>query len=369
MIDQYYTPKAIATNIFANLDKFESVADFAIGDGSLIKNLPFEPNRVIGIDINPTTIEALSKTHQKWDLHTGDFLSPTESTILWLADFRNKLDLIVLNPPFSCKGKKRIEVKINNKKFVSRIAIAFLIKAFDYLADHGQLIAILPLSTLKSEADTSAFVELSSTWDIEYGDKFGPSTFVGCAPSSIVVKFKKKTTNSPDNKVIQLRKNEISSLEIVRGTVTIPETHRSGKFPVLHTVNLKNHGVHTVTKFTDRQIKYVSGTYLCLPRVCKPLKDKIVIIRNQSFVLSDCVFAIKTSDNFSIDQLKQIIINNWNEFSSLYESTCAPYITTNQLQNFFKNHGFASNVCNGFHDKKETIIRTARYSEKLALSS
>lgn len=350
MIDQFYTPEAIASHLYTGVKKMSVIADFAIGDGALIKNLPFKPQNVIGLDIDSKVISQLKYSQTKWDLMTGDFLNPNDNVRLWLDQYLGRIDLIVLNPPFSCKGKKRSNVKFKNEIKSCRIATAFLLEALKYLKPKGMLVAVLPLSIVKSEADLEILNQLTNEWNISLGEKFGPSAFKGCSPSSIILTILRRTEILSENKILEFQQRIKLHAQLVRGTISMPATSSVGKYKVLHTVNLRNGKIITPTRFTERKIKFVSGTFLCIPRVCKPSKEKIVIVYNEALVLSDCIFALSASNVNEIKEIKNLILSYWNEFAAMYESTCAPYITTTQLQLFLKRHGVSTTISLGFEN-------------------
>ena len=90
-----------------------------------------------------------------------------------------------------------------------------------------------------------------------------------------------------------------------------------------------------------------------IPRVGNPTKNKIVIANlSQTYLLSDCVIAIKSQFDI-LNTMKTLIMNNWTEFSSLFKSTCAPYVTVKQIQAFFYKYGINVTAVKEF--SKESI--------------
>lgn len=361
MTDQFFTPENIATSLMVGMttDPFKVVADFTIGDGSLIKALPFIPRKSIGLDLDGTVIKNLKLQFPDWKLMEGDFLNPDQNTEKWLAKWVGKIDLILLNPPFSCKGGTFVTVEFNEQNLRCRTALAFAVNATKYLKKNGILIAILPLSVLKSKVDLIVLSHLKKEWYINTGTKLGRNTFPGCSPNSVILTLQKKKLSIVETGGNIDAELPLVNVEILRGCMPMYQTSEKGKYPILHTTNLKQ-GILNLNnpRFTDRMSRYVKGTFLIIPRVGNPTQDKIVIISNNiSFCLSDCLFAVSSLDIGDITLVRSTIIKNWLEFIALYESTCAPYVTLDQLRTFFKKHLISLNVVERIDYKSAVEIK------------
>ncbi len=352
MIDQIFTPLDVASNIFLNLPKKEVkiVADFAIGNGSLLKALPFQPKTVVGLDLDRKVIGKLRKEYPMWKMHSGDFIESNSSTKKWLCQWENMIDLIVLNPPFSCKGGTRLEVKVGDKYMRCRTALAFVLTSLKYLKSNGTLIAILPLSSFKSEADKVVLSHLQKEWDVEFGTKFGHKSFIGCFPKSIVLTLNSKKQNKIQDDFQNLEQNFRFQVEIIRGSTQMHKTIQKGKYSVIHSTNLKDNCFNRkAMRFVDFKTKYVQGIFLCIPRVGAPSISKLVIVNEKKLhILSDCVIGIRGINFEQTKLLKTIIIDKWDEFKILYESTCAPYITLRQICDFLKMQNIDSKIVSIF---------------------
>jgi len=354
--DQFFTPSNIATSLVIGLTTtpLKVVADFAIGDGSLLRALPFKPKKSIGLDLDSSVINELQSSFPTWNLMNGNFLQPDKKTKEWLKNWESKVDLVLLNPPFSCKGGTYVMVKLEDEEVRCRTALAFVVNSLKYLKKNGILIAILPLSIMKSEADIRVLNFLKERWDIDFGTRLDRNSFVGCSPNSVVFTLAKKTINYSLTYKEESNKLDLGlNIKILRGSTQMHKTHKSGRYPVIHSTNIRN-GIFEKNdlKYVDTKTKYVIGTFLCIPRVGLPNKGKIVIVSvSDEYILSDCLYGIEASDYSGLQSMQDAILNNWQAFKALYDSTCAPYVTLKQLEIFFKRFNVTTNVVSIFNNK------------------
>lgn len=65
--------------------------------------------------------------------------------------------MILLNPPFTCKGSIIEHVNLGEQDFKVSTAMLFLMRALRFLSDNGGLYAIMPISIIYSEKDKQAW--------------------------------------------------------------------------------------------------------------------------------------------------------------------------------------------------------------------
>ena len=111
--DSYYTPPLLADKLvsFIVSSNISSAVDFCVGDGDLLKAVAkrYGDVELYGTDISDDALTKLSNDCPDWHLGKCDFRkddSIGEVTFL----IKRKFDLIVLNPPFTCKGRDRKSV-------------------------------------------------------------------------------------------------------------------------------------------------------------------------------------------------------------------------------------------------------------------
>ncbi len=106
MFDSYYTPKSLAEELINYIEKskIKLIADFCVGDGELLRaaEKKWRNATFIANDISKEAIEYVKKHHQEWITHCQDFLSSSTPGNP-LEEYKNKIDLILLNPPLCVK--------------------------------------------------------------------------------------------------------------------------------------------------------------------------------------------------------------------------------------------------------------------------
>ena len=107
MIDPFYTPTPLATKLadYVDVEHVNRIADFCIGDGELIRAAREKyPDAICyGVDICNDVIANLKEKHPDWKLAVCDF---EDDESVNKVDFIGDIlfDLIMMNPPFTCKG-------------------------------------------------------------------------------------------------------------------------------------------------------------------------------------------------------------------------------------------------------------------------
>jgi predicted RNA methylase len=360
MVDQFFTPFNIASDLLKELvvSKPKIVADFSIGDGNLINALPNNPDLIIGLDLDKKIINRLRYKNPTWKLSTGNFINPSPKTAKWLSQWKRKVDLVILNPPFSFRGGSKIHIDFMGSKIKCRTSLAFIMKSLEYISDNGMLIAILPLSFAKSETDTHVRNIIIENWNIDYGFRFHRNTFSNCFPNSILATFSRRenTSRKMEKNISITNKFVEQHVEIIRGSVRMHETTDNGIYKVIHTTNLQDGCFFRKgLKVSNKPSRLVIGTFLCIPRVGLPKVSKLAIVNLKTpHILSDCVIGLKANNEFDLLKIKELIILHWSCFSKFYESTCAPYITVNQVCEFLNYHGIRTIRVTDFLSERHT---------------
>ena len=114
-MDIHYTPSALATSLVQATSEVRPklVADLAAGNGNLL--LAAEqvwPNaRFVATDIDPRAVRRLGRLRPSWTVGRCDLRSvPSRRSCLALKNMRKSACLLLLNPPFSCRGGTRFPV-------------------------------------------------------------------------------------------------------------------------------------------------------------------------------------------------------------------------------------------------------------------
>lgn len=341
MSDLHYTPTTLAEHLISFIEKQDvfSIADFCVGEGELLKaaKKKWTKARLYGCDIAGNTVALMKKEHPDWKLGKCDFLNPRSrrsSTIL-----KNKYDLILLNPPFTCKGATIISVFLDGEEYNMSTAMAFFVEAIEYLKEDGVMYAILPQSIAYSQKDKKIRSYLEKRYNFRILEECNNQEFEKCAPNIVLASINDKNIfgSNFDYSPKQLDTG-IDHIEIMRGNISmhkIKEVRKSALF-LIHSTNLQNNIITNLKYKVNNINSRIEGPALLIPRVGQPNINKICIISSKdAYALSDCIIALKMKTIEECYSLKELIIKNWIDFSLLFKGTGAKYITLERIKIFF----------------------------------
>ena len=156
-----YTPQNTSDQLIKSARSLNpnTVVDFCAGEGSLLEAARFRwPSaRLYANDIDPNVLNAVPDAH--WlnlDFLSEDFDKQSSQ------QFPRHFDVILLNPPFCFERSQGNRARGTYADVQGSIAIAFLFTALQYLNFDGELLAVMPTSTLQSERDSAARQKLES---------------------------------------------------------------------------------------------------------------------------------------------------------------------------------------------------------------
>jgi hypothetical protein len=351
LIDSFYTPSGLADRLVNHISerKVNKVIDFCIGDGDLIKAAikKFPNAEYFGTDISTNAIIKLRQLYPKWTLDSCDFLNHESRQKSKALKNGALYDLILLNPPFSCFGGTIHEIKLDNKIFRVSTAMRFLVESIKYLNNEGALYAIMPISSAYSQKDKKIWDYLQSNYVLKIIEEPNSYFFKGCSPTVILISINDKLITSALSNNQNISLNGYKYLPF-RGKVSTYEIKPNidGEYFV-HTTNLKNNRIENLTVKINKANTVINGPAVLIPRVGKPNPQKIcVIAENSTYALSDCIIALKTKTIFEAEEIKRLLLNNWESFFDLYKGTGARYISLDRLNAFFglKSIDFSYNI-------------------------
>lgn len=334
-LDGFYTPDDLADQLIACATAtFVSVADFAAGAGSLLAAASRKWPRA-ALYANDLDSVALSEIRRRLpEAHTErfDFLSPDFHSLHALT--RSRWELIVLNPPFSRReGSVPRPVGLHAGVRCSR-SMAFVLTAVQYLAAGGQLLAILPTSTLASRIDQPARELLQSKYLFEVVRPPAYGLFVGVDVSTYFLRI---TDCSRRCVQCELAERNLQFWKISRGTVSMARSNRrrTDLGGWVHTTGLHEGTIsHRYAFLGTPYGKVAPAGSVLLPRVGRFGPDKIVeVVREQGERISDCIFAIQHPE-LEAAAIVDLLKENFYQLSCLYSGTGAPYTTVDRLTAF-----------------------------------
>lgn len=245
-LDAFYTPAELAKVLINHVRQKDvmNIADFCVGDGELLRAAQerFPHAEVYGTDISSEVILKLRNSNTKWHLAVCDILQSDQfesSEMLEGVLF----DLIVFNPPFTCKGSVIHKVFFQGHEFKVSTAMMFVLHTVNYLSERGGMYAILPVSCVYSQKDREAWNFLQQEYNATVIDEPQRVNFTNkCAPNIVLVYIGKAklfngriTYNHPFN--------SLPVIDITRGVTRMHELHickEKGAIHLVHTTNMRN---------------------------------------------------------------------------------------------------------------------------------
>lgn len=350
-LDQIYTPIPIALRMLdAAGDLSPSViADFAAGEGALLATsmAKWPGARFVALDICRSTVKQLSTHFPKWGTAQCDFLSSSSrARTKVLSSLGKQCSLILLNPPFSCRGGARLKVSFRGKEISCSPAMAFVLLSIQFLSREGLVVCLLPDGCIASEKDSSAWAALSevATWTVVESN--GKRAFSGHVTQTAIVRvqltaaYRKSAASPPKRSNTAGRKLRA---RLVRGCVPIHTTSTQsgrGKLPVIHSTELQD----GVAKPNGRKGvclgRVITRPSVLIPRVGMPASSKICLYsQNHSVILSDCVIGLQCESMNSAKQLKARLVGEWQKLRGEYRGTGAPYLTIGRFRRVLSDLG------------------------------
>ena len=354
-MDRYYTPSRIAKKLVQAVrgEPHSIIADFAVGSGELLKaaKKKWPKHNFVGTDINTHMVKKLALEHPQWNIGKCDFLNAnSRNKCKALRRLAKNVSIILLNPPFSCRGGTYKEVEIDDLRIRCGIAIAFILESLPYLKPKGQLVAILPAGCRKNQKDKLAWKIIRRFCRVEMIRENGPKTFKDCYARTVIVRLTRKNVKSNVNLKMNenRRSRELiagdSKMNIFRGSTqmfSLIEKKGKGSIPFVHTTELRRSRIDLNRYSIAMKNTAIKGPAVLLPRVGTPMKDKVVLYLSPSLLaLSDCVFAIRCKNISNAQKVRWSLLKNWDRVKSHFVGTCAKYITIEGLSELLQKLGF-----------------------------
>lgn len=339
MLDPFYTPDKIAQEMVALYDGHPNlIGDFCAGDGGLLRACEerFPQAQYFANDKSKRAYRKLLKRHLNWDVHNLDLLS--DESLREVMHLDGAFDLLLLNPPFTCKGEL-YKFIFDGLQFSASKALLFLIRSIRFLAREGRLLAVLPVGVLVAERDARLMAYLKRVYGFHIHRKVSGVSFAGKEPNVILAELCRPAILAAYTPK-KVRKQDYGFLH--RGTLNVVDATNSlmpkKGVTFIHTTNLvAGKIVAAKTKVSPSKSKVLEGPAVLVPRVGNPNIDKVVVVGDGTkCILSDCVIAILSRDNSSAYLIQNIIRAQKESFYRLYVGTGAKYITLSRLGKYIK---------------------------------
>lgn len=343
MIDRFYSSQGIADELLSKttLDTVGIVADFAAGNGMLLKaaRRQWPHAQAVATDLDARAIRRLRKSEDTIIAEICDFIDPDsrESSVL-LRSIKGAVDLVLLNPPFSCRGGQTFKAEMGSNSIKCSLAMAFVVSAASYVARKGEILAIMPSSSFSSEKDVVAYQALAQVFHIEKVGGAGRGSFSGCASSTQFLRFRPRGQLLRPGKYINAATPSLPKKgpTVFRGKLqmhtlgTQPEDENP--IPLVHSTELRNCHVDVTARVVRTAASTVRGPAILLPRVGEPSLSKICVYKSNGIIaISDCVIAIKPKTHVALNSLYDALRQRWPAIKAAYVGTGAKYLTIKRL--------------------------------------
>lgn len=333
LIDFFPTPAETAERLVehAKLASPDAIADFSAGNGSLLHagKQRWPGAEVIATDIHPALTRKLKAANPSWHVGTCNFLhAPSMAACRPLQANRRRVDVVLLNPPFSLRGSR------NDLNYSP--ALRFLINATEFLSERGQICAVMPTGAIYGDRGILAGKFPVDGFRLDVCEVLSRKLFKGCFAEAAIV--------TVERGIIESSSSEASNVpNVLRGSVQVhnARSSRSVKaLPFVHSTNLQEGKV--LSDFCSVQTGVVAtGPAVLLPRVGRPAKQKVCVLpKGVRVLMSDCVMALPVMTSRQAHALRRSILQNFELVADSYRGTGAPYITKRRLtQLMAKLHG------------------------------
>ncbi len=346
--DSFYTPDEIAESVMrkCTVNDPSIIVDFSAGDGALLRKAEklWPDAEVRATDVDAVAVQSLRKEFPSWSISKCDFLSSSSRVKAQaLKGLLGKADLVLLNPPFSYRGAATFPATIWEETFACSKAMAFVLLSLNYLNEAGQLIAILPESSLASHKDRRAGEAIRERYTVNFGATAGRGVFTGCAARCTIVRFQRRKRRRIPKPVVSPGKHCLE-VTLVRGSVPLYLDTGCDR-TLVHSTDLQQSSVILNGHVAASDRPSVCGPCVMLHRVGMPNIEKVALyLRRKRVVLSDCVIGLQCESSEDAISLHKLIKAQEARYKRLYAGTCAPYTTVRRVVDFLDSLGCTASI-------------------------
>ena len=338
MLDSFYTPDNLAREVVSLYKGTPNlIGDFCAGDGGLLRACEerFPKAKYFANDKSKRAYHNLLRDHSNWEVYNLDFLS--DKKLQEVAHLTGVFDLLLLNPPFTCRGLT-YKFTFDGLEFSASKALLFLIRSIRFLSGGGRLMAVLPIGVSISERDAKLMKYLKRAYGFRVHKRISGVSFAGKEPNVILAELCRPHMVA-EYTPKETRKKTYGFLHRGSRNVVDANNLKSRKgIEFVHTTNLiSGKIIGSKIRLSEAKAKMLIGPAVLVPRVGTPNVTKIVVVgEGEKYILSDCVIAILARDNISASQIQNLLAPKKFSFYRLYAGTGAKYITLSRLGEYVK---------------------------------
>lgn len=341
-MDVHYTPSTVAKALVRVMRDLQPalIADLAAGNGDLL----IEAERMwptasfIATDIDRCAVRRLARRRPSWSVGRCDLRSPrSRASCRALTNNRQSAGLMLLNPPFSCRGGTSFRVQTADGPLRASTAMSFLLLSTPYVADDGHIATVLPLGCMHNVKDVQAWKYLKSRYKVRILENYSIGTFPNSSASTVLVHLSPRCpgeTFGPSGRPTTTNPKCGLRVGIIRGSCPIHRPNpNERKLILVHYTDIRNGLVELNGRRGFGSFRCVDGPAVLIPRVGRITAGKIALLyAGHSVMLSDCVIALTSDSPENACTLRKKLVENLNQLRSYYLGTGAPFITIARLK-------------------------------------
>lgn len=353
-MDTHYTPQPLARELVGSVVDLRPalIADLAAGGGDLL----IEAERIwpqtsfLASDIDKAAVRRLRLLRGNWQIGRCDLRNPrSRARCSVLKRALGSVSLLLLNPPFSCRGGTRFRIETPDGELRASAAMSFVLTAMQYLDEDGTVVAVLPSGCLHNLKDRAAWEYVRRKYSVCVVADHPTRTFPASTASTAIVRLSPR--HARHVLLAETARVEVANgnlrVRVVRGCHPMYEAKRGLYGHILvHSTDLRHATVHLNGRRASRSGRLVNGPAVLLPRVGQITVEKIALYRRSApIVMSDCVIALTTSSLTQARAVQKRLVDGFRALKSHYIGTGAPFITVDRLQFVLQHIGITAHEC------------------------
>lgn len=206
-MDVHYTPHTLASKLVASAPDLRPlvVADLCAGRGDLLlqAEATWPQAKFAAVDIDRTSVRRLQRLRKNWHIGRCDLKnSRSRSRSSVLRHVGRRISLLLLNPPFSCRGSARLKAHTPHGYMYTSTAMYFLVTSLGYLHESGSAVAVLPHGVLHNQKDSAAWLYIQSRYSVTVVDRPRPGAFPRSSASTVIVRLSPVRHNTANPKAL-----------------------------------------------------------------------------------------------------------------------------------------------------------------------
>ncbi|WP_017725846.1 Eco57I restriction-modification methylase domain-containing protein [Halalkalibacterium ligniniphilum] len=307
MLGQVFTPEDVADLMvsIAMDSNPQTILEPCFGEGAFLESINKKVNnknvRIIGVEIDPVLYGKVNDKSLNMELYNTDFF-----------DFEEKVDSIVMNPPYIRQEllKKEMPKFLSKEKIWERLPLTenmisprsnlyiyFFIKAWALLKNHGEIIAIVPNTWMAAEYGRSFKEFLLSNFWIKSIIQFNKDVFPNADVDSCIIHLVKNSECiNKDSNLVNINQ-ELSKSEIEIFNTLIQSMDK--KLSVKETLNeILQTESNWLTLFNENPFFDLMESMVLLERVAK-LKRGLTTNYNEFFINNENQFVNQFPNYFT----------------------------------------------------------------------